>query len=191
VTLPRIAERLPKGEKGIARIEHRTPDKFSVMRAVMHGELLSQRPLATLFVRGCMVMSDGDMEWRSNSEFIYQAHGNVLIAGLGIGMVLAAILDKLKVRSVTVVEKYQDVIDLVAPHYASPKLTVICADIFDWKPLKGTLYETIYFDIWAEICEDHLAPMGKLHRRFARCLNRADASCWMGSWSQTELGRRR
>jgi len=38
-----------------------------------------------------VVMSDTDMEKRTNARFVANAHGNVLIGGLGIGMILLAI----------------------------------------------------------------------------------------------------
>jgi spermidine synthase len=97
------------------------------------------------------------------------------------------VLDKPEVESVTVIEKYQDVIDLVAPHYAHPKLTVICADIYEWTPPKGTVYDTIYFDIWPNICTDNLKDMEKLHRRFASKLNKANPHRWMDSWLKDAL----
>ena len=132
-------------------------------------------------------MSDTRYEQLTNTEVVRRAHGDVLIAGLGIGMILTRILDKPEVESVTVIEKYQDVIDLVEPHYRNPKLTVICADIYDWKPAKGTVFNCIYFDIWADQSTDCLVDMAKLHQRFKFFLDKRDDKRWMDSWNRDEL----
>jgi spermidine synthase len=171
---------IPESQIGIARIQHRTPDKLACMRAAFHGETLEQRPLATLFVNGVMMMSDGYEEHRSNSTFVWKAKGKVLIAGLGIGMVLDAILKKKEVDQIVVVEKYQDVIDLVSPYFNTPKWSWICADIFNWKPAKGEKFDTIYFDIWSDICTNNLKEISTLHQRFK---NYKAKEGWMGSWN--------
>jgi spermidine synthase len=133
------------------------------------------------------MMSDTDMEHRTNWTACNKARGKVMIAGLGLGMILTAILKKPEVESVLVVEKYQDVIDLVSPHFNSPKLSIICADILDWKPAKGMKFDAIYFDVWPDICTDNLKQINLLHHRFKYFLNRENPSCWMGSWCQELL----
>lgn len=185
---PEMAKIVPEGVIGCAEIKHRTPDKFAIMREAIQGRMLSERPLATLFVNGGVMMSDGDEEHRSNSFVVYKAHGDVLIAGLGIGMVLVPILKKKEVRSVTVIEKYAEVTAPVAPHVGSPKLKIIVADIFDWKPPKGTRYDCIYFDIWPDICEDNLKEIALLHQRFKGYKTK---SGWMGSWNHEYLKYKR
>jgi spermidine synthase len=175
---------IPEGELGIAKIKHRTPSKLDCLRSAYHGQTLEKRPLATLTVNGVLMMSDGYEEHRSNSEVVWRSKGKVLIAGLGIGMVLTEILKRKEVQSVLVIEKYQDVIDLVVHHLPSKKLSWICADIFDWKPDKGEKFDTIYFDIWPNICTDNLIEIAKLHQRF-KFYKAKDG--WMGSWNQDLL----
>lgn len=179
-----MATVLPECEKGIARIEHRTPSKFDCMRAAWHGQTLFEETMASLFVRDTLMMSDGPEEKRTNWEFVYKAKGSVFIAGLGIGMVLAEILKKKEVVSVTIVEKYQDVVDLVLPHFKDARVTCIVSDIFDYRPEKGTKYDTIYFDIWPDICTDNLEDIATLHQRFKHY---KAAGGWMGSWNQDYL----
>ncbi|MCV5648158.1 hypothetical protein OFN55_36090, partial [Escherichia coli] len=66
-----------------------------------------------------VVMSNTPMEIRTCQDFIERATGRVLINGLGLGMVLHAILQKDDVTHVTVIEKEQDVINLVAASFAT------------------------------------------------------------------------
>ena len=99
------------------------------------------------------VMSDTPMEKRTNREFVANAHGNVLIGGLGIGLILLAIQDKEDVKQITVVEKNKEVIELVGSQLQlNSKVHIVNDDVFEYKPLFK--YNTIYMDIWNYINED-------------------------------------
>jgi len=140
--------------------------------------------------RGTVMMSDTAMERDTNWDIAYRAHGDVLIGGLGLGLVLLAAQAKEEVDSITVVEIQQEIIDLVVPQLPlNEKVTVICGDILKWYPPKGVLYDIIYFDIWSAVCGDNYPVMKTLHRRFARRLRRTNPRCWMGSWRRDETER--
>lgn len=139
---------------------------------------------------GEIMMSDTEMERRTNSALLWKANGDVLIGGLGLGMVLLTVQAKEEVNSITVIEIHQEIIDLVAHQLPfSEKVSVVCGDIFEWYPPRGVKYDTIYFDIWDGICGDHYEEMKKLHRRFARRLNRENPDCWMSCWRYGETKR--
>lgn len=126
-----------------------------------------------------VIMSDTPAEMRDHIEAVIKAKGSCLINGLGIGMVLKAVLNKPEVTDVTVIELEQDVIDLVAPHYVNdPRVTIIQADAYLWQPPKEKRYSMVWHDIWDNISEDNLPLMGKLHRKYGR---KAD---WQGSWAK-------
>lgn len=137
-----------------------------------------------LSINGQLMMSDTGMERISNKPFIRNAAGHVLIAGLGIGLIIHNILDKPNVRSITVIEKYQDVIDLVSAKFTDSRITYVCVDIFNWKPEKGIKYDTIYFDIWPGICSDNLNEITTLHNRFKSFKSKGG---WMNSWMKEFL----
>lgn len=133
-----------------------------------------------------VIMSDTPDEIRDHMSFIHRATGNVLINGLGIGMVLQAVLNKPEVTHVTVIEISSDVISLVAPHYQNQfgdRLTIIENDALKYKPPKGIRYNAIWHDIWPNICTDNLEEMKILHRKYGHCCN------WQGSWSKELLKR--
>ena len=90
-----------------------------------------------------------------------------------------------KVKKVLVVEINPDVIALIGPHFTSPKLEIIEGDIFNID-IKGK-WDTIYFDIWTDICTDNLKEIRKLHNKFKFKLNRKNPNCWMSSWKVHEL----
>jgi hypothetical protein len=136
-----------------------------------------------------IVMSDTPDEIHDHLRFIQRARGDVLIAGLGLGMVLQAVARKPDVRSVFVIEQSEDVIGLVSPHYYQKpygdKIRIGLADIMTWEPPKGARWTCAWFDIWDDLCTDNLTEMAKLHRRYAR---RVDD---YGSWGHGLLKARR
>lgn len=176
---------LPEGQKGLASIKHfEVDEKFSILSS-LRREPVDPGKYCKLEVGHELMMTDTQMEQRTNAEFVRRAHGNVLIAGLGIGMIVAATIDKPEVRSITVVEKYQDVIDLVSPHF--PGIDCVCADIRSWRPATERRFNTIYFDIWPSICGDNLVEIYALERAFRKYLDRSDPDRWMASWQKAHL----
>jgi len=187
---------IPAGQHGLAKVERfeitEEDSRLSAIRSVNHpGEYVRPGKYVKLFVGNTLMMSDTTMERRTNHAFVCHAHGRVLIAGLGIGLILEAILDKPEVETVTVIEKYRDVVTLVGQHYQDKyrdKLTVITADIFKWRPIPRCMkYNVIYFDIWPDICCGSLKDMAKLHMTFSHHLDRSDPFCWMDSWQREYL----
>jgi len=122
-----------------------------------------------LMHHGTVVMSNTPDEIRDLSFFIIRAKGNILINGLGLGVMLKALLDKPEVISIAVIEISSDVINLVAPTYIGDKrLTIINADAFEWKPPKCMIYDYVWHDIWDYLCKDNLIQMAKLHRKYGK-----------------------
>lgn len=188
---PQMTTILAPQQQGVAAIEHYTVTSLeSRMSAFRPGAYCPEGTYATLRIGHTLMMSDTDMERRSNRGVVINSQGDVLIAGLGLGMILHPILARPQVRSVTVIEKYQDVIDLIRPTLPAEKLTIVCADIHHWTPEKTTQFSTIYFDIWPTINTDNLATINQLHRRFRKYLLRGGET-WMGSWMHEELKRRK
>ena len=130
---------------------------------------------------GKVIMSNTRDEIQDHMHFIRKARGNVLINGLGLGVCLKAVLEKPEVESVTVIEKSQDVIDLVSPYFDDLRLTIIHADALEYKPSRGERYDCVWHDIWDDICLDNLETMAMLHRKYGR---RCD---WQDSWKRDWL----
>lgn len=137
-----------------------------------------------LKVNGEIMMSDTGMERISNKQFIKKATGRVLIAGLGIGLIINNILRNDSITEIVVIEKHQDVIDLVSPKFNDSRLKIICADIFEWEPSKGEKFDTIYFDVWPQITTDNLTEITILHDRFKHFKAK---NGWMNSWMKEYL----
>jgi spermidine synthase len=184
-TFPNMADLIPPSSLGVATIEHYEVTKMDAMMATIRGMYTETGKVAILKVNGATFMFDTQHERRSNSQIVWEAKGDVLIAGLGLGMILHPILANDKVSSVTMIEKYQDVIDLIRPTLPfSSKLTLVCADIFKWKPQPKVKWDVIYFDIWADMCTDHLKEIAQLHQRFKFYKRKGG---WMDSWGRDEM----
>lgn len=191
---------IPEGESGIARVDHfeigDEEIRFSVLRSLFNngrGVPLEKGIYARLMVGGRLMMSDTTEERSSNKEAVANACGDVLIAGLGLGMVLIPILEKEDVATVKVVEKFRDVIDLIGDKVKEAvgdnarKLTIVEGDIFSWKPPRGEKYDAIYFDIWPNIGSSNLKDMKKLHDKFR---SRKRRGGWMESWNRKVIIKR-
>jgi len=179
-TIPFVT--VPEGASGEWRVERFTVSDDDVR---LHNICASFRPggrsmLAgtyTRLIRGrTLVMSDTRAEKRDHIGFVRRACGDVLINGLGLGMVCGAVLRKPDVTSVTVVELSSDVISLVGASY--PEATIVHADAMTWRPPSGVRYGAVWHDVWDDICEDNLPEMKTLHRRYGR------RAAWQGSWAR-------
>lgn len=118
-------------------------------------------------VEACF-MSDTPAEYRDAAWFITMARGDLLISGLGLGMVIKALLLKPEVTSITVLELSEDVIKLVAPSYSDPRLRIIHADCRTWKPDRR--FDYAWHDIWGDVSTDDLPEMQFLRRRYAKAM---------------------
>jgi hypothetical protein len=130
------------------------------------------------------MMDDSPMERHTHSEFLANAHGHVLVGGLGLGMVTAGLLRKKSVVSVTVLDINQDVIDLVGPHIqflaTDKELRIILADVNSYIPDRD--YDSVWMDIWPTRNPDNLAEMEKLKTRYA-------SAKVVGCWYENELSK--
>lgn len=182
IRLKDIRVNVPEGSSGDWHIEKfsvsKEDSKFDQLRSIFNG---SSRYVSegtyTRIRRGIKtIMSDTPDEIKDHYSPINSAKGEVLIAGLGLGVVIQGIylrntLDRIK--KITVIEKSKDVINLVGDHYKKKlgdKIEIINDDIYDWKIPKDQKFDYCWFDIWDNICTDNLEGIKKLKYKFRyRC----------------------
>lgn len=195
---PLMKDIIPEGQSGEYAIEHYNipEDKahLAVTMATYSRDYLGRKIFAGDFCKlthgDSIIMSDSGGERYSNTEIVRVAQGNILFAGLGIGMVLCAVLPKPEVKSVTVVELSLDVCHLVLPHLAKylgnhiTKLRVAQDDIFSYIPDRK--YNVIYFDIWSDYSGDTYEETKVLHRRYSKYLDRTNGY-YMNSWMRWHM----
>jgi spermidine synthase len=135
-------------------------------------------------------MTDLYDEWWTQRRAIEEARrrgGNVLITGLGLGLIVESMLrpEDSPIESVTVVERSADVIRLVAPHFLSrygDRLLVVEADAFDWRPRTGERFSVVWHDIWPNPLDPRIFPeIDRLHRRYE------NFCAWQWSWPSDYL----
>lgn len=168
-----MAELLEPKQIGLAKLEKYTMPQFY---CDMYGT--PNQEYVRLWVDGEMMMSNTAMEERTSLGFVNNANGDVLICGLGIGLVIIPLLEDDNVKSITVVEKYQDVIDCVLPQIKpydkQNKLNVICADCFEYTTKER--FDTIFIDIWAninsDIYEEEMKPLKNKYKRYLKAEKR-------------------
>ncbi len=170
---------IPEVSHGTVAIEKFSVSKESSDISLLRRSFVPPGNYTRLLVNGGIMMSDTPQEMRDPSGLLRHPKGHVLINGLGLGCCLKIVLAMPEVTDVTVVEKNQDVIDIVAPHF--PEAEILHEDAFDWSPPKGNRFGAVWHDIWPDICLDNLSEMHRLHRKYGRRTE------WQGSWSRDRL----
>jgi len=162
------------------------------MRLAFQGRSCAPGTYTRLTIDGALWMSDTSAEKRdhwSPVSAMRQLEGDVLIHGLGLGLVVAAAI-RLG-HSVDVVEQDQRVIDAVGPSMEAlaAEHGVECrihhGDAYTYQFPKGQTWAVAWHDIWLDLCVDNLDEMAKLHRRYGRRVE------WQGSWGRELLRRER
>jgi len=162
--------------------------KWENLKFLMNGSYSSRvepGEYVTLYMNGQVMMSDTQFEKRTCWEIVEKGHGDILIAGLGIGVIVHNLLKKKEVKSITVIENNLDLIGIVEPKFKHKKLTIIYDDIFKYKDKmqKDEKYDCIWFDIWPTMDTDNLVDIKKLHNMFKFKLRR-NRNHFMESWSK-------
>lgn len=95
------------------------------------------------------VMADSIIEIADNLPFVAKAYGDVLITGLGLGIVPHMLVDKPNVDKIVIIEKTSEVVDIVTPHLPAADITVVVSDAFTYTPKQQ--FDCAWHDIWTTI----------------------------------------
>lgn len=185
---------LPEGDSpGYRVLVHRVQIRAPEIRAMREANVPYARRtprvgdiVTRLIVDGDVMMSDAPCEQLGSLPALQKARGCVLIAGLGLGMLPRALLEKPEVSRVTVIEKDADVIGLVHPHLPRRRLRVVHADAFEWLPRERERFDTIWLDIWPHVTPKNLIEIGKLRAQWSPYLAPGG---WLGAWLEKQLLR--
>lgn len=93
-------------------------------------------------------MSTTAWEQGTHNQLLEESYGDVLCAGLGLGLDPWILKDKENVTSIDVIESEPDVINLVASHIAHPKISVIEDRVLHHLETTNKLYDYVWFDIF-------------------------------------------
>lgn len=143
---------LPEGTSGNFEIKHytnQTTENNWEQYLTMKNE--SAEEYTVLLKDGCLmpIMQDSYAEYAEHQWLWDNATGDVLIGGLGIGLVHQKLMDNPDVTSVTIVENSQDVIDLVWEHCVKDDtFNLVVADIETWVIPEDSNWDVAWFDTW-------------------------------------------
>jgi hypothetical protein len=182
---------VPEGELDGMKVERFTihPDSTGNLReAIRSGRGTKPGVYTKLTGDGNFWMSDTDAEKRDHLEPLWKVQSlearRVLLNGLGLGMVLGAVLSFGHVERVDVVERDERVIGLVGPHcLRDSRVRIHHADAFEQakKWPKGTRWDVGWSDIWSDYSTDDLPQMETLNRSYGRRCS------WHRCWMQDVL----
>lgn len=136
-------------------------------------------PIVTLEQGGLVWMPDTPFEQEGVKPAIPLARGDVLISGLGIGLLPMLIRNKPEVKSIDIVEVNGDVIKMIYDQIWHHKMNMIQGDL--WKYLKTTekRYDFIHIDIWGNI----IAPIIEIDKAVEMATpllkEEGDIRCWL------------
>lgn len=119
------------------------------------------------------------------------ARGHVLIGGLGLGAVAHLMLKQPKVKSVTVIEREPELIELVRP-FIDKNIDVLQADLHEYVKTitHRKQYDFAFFDIWQSTGEwtwqTHVVPLrravrGKIRKVFCWQEDEMQGQLWQGA----------
>jgi len=115
---------------------------------------LEQEPVVCLSNKSneC-IMSSNLFERLTNQNFINSVKGDVIIFGLGLGLILFPLLEDEEINSITVIDNSIDIINTIGPiiknYDVNDKLTIINGDVFTYyQQLNDAKFDVAYFDYW-------------------------------------------
>jgi len=139
-------------------------------------------------VDGKAMMSDLETETITNQKFLDNVKGDVLIFGLGLGLIVFPILLDESIRTIDIVEIDTGLIEyvgnIIKKEYKFDKVNIINADLRDYHNVISKNYDTIYFDIWEFVGETEIEEINQLHKTYLPFLNK---NGWMDSWRSEKM----
>ena len=150
--MSRIQVSIPEGISGDYEVAHYTDETTDNMWQVYLSMKNETHDSHTVLLKaGCdmPIMQDSEAEYNEHQWLWDNATGDVLIGGLGLGMVHQPLIDNPNVTSVTIVELEQDVVDLVWDDCEKDEtFSVVMADFETWTPPEGSSFDTVWGDTW-------------------------------------------
>lgn len=161
---------------GSVHIEQKTFEGID-FRGAFEGRAIEPGTYTVMWIDHVLMMSDTPAELLDHLGFVEQAHGRVLVGGLGLGCVVRGLLAKSNVDEVVVLELSKDVIEAVGSKFNDPRLRIVQADVFEWLPEADEKFAYCWMDIWPTISGDDYKAHLKVKQRFKPFVS-TKVRCW-------------
>lgn len=132
-----------------------------------------------------ILMTNSEFEILTNKYFLDNATGDVLILGLGLGLVVLPLLNDPSITSITIIEKELDIINFIGNKILeldiNKKVSILHGDAFFYHDvMTEERFDYIYVDFWADINENSLLEMDLLTNNYTSFLKNeySKLTCW-------------
>ena len=116
-------------------------------------------PVKSLQVGRKTWMVDDPPHWWAMEEHATIYRGHVVVAGLGLGLIVHALVACPGVERITVVETEPDVITLVQPHLPlSGKVEIVAGDFWDWEGRPDGVFYDLFVGDGSTLAAEASAP---------------------------------
>ena len=121
-------------------------------------------------------MVDNPPHWWSMQDYSANSLGRVLVAGLGLGLVTGELLNNVDVDSITVIERNEDVIGLIAPFLPEAidvEFEILEKDFYGFINETDKIFDRIIIDLWVtgsaeetmRVYNDEVRPLAHYMRK--------------------------
>ena len=143
-------------------------------------------PITSLYIDGQQWMIDDVLHWTGMRRFGEMAEGDVLVGGLGLGLVTQALIDNPKVNSITIIERNRDVINLISKYIAwamvdkGKSVEIMNEDYLSWivKSFEMKHFDYAILDFWVGKGDRHKLVEMQVYADFTNQLFQ-DAKVWI------------
>jgi len=116
-------------------------------------------PVTSLKISGKQWMVDDPLHYEGMKLLAINSKGNVLVGGLGLGLVIHELAKNPDVKRIDVAEINPDVIELIKPLIPDKKVRIMNKNVFSEDFLKED-YDTVILDLWMKAKEEESKKIG-------------------------------
>lgn len=114
----------------------------------LYFEVTKQIQIINLKISGDVVMVDDPLHWIGMKRIAEACYGNVLIGGLGLGIILHHLKNNNKVTKIVVCEIDRDVIELISSFLPDDlRVMILCKDVFTIPDESIKSFDVIVLDV--------------------------------------------
>jgi hypothetical protein len=168
---------IPSGNSGVWTVDSKMADQEEAALHNLRQKMSEQRRfvepgvIKRLMCNNNIVMSNSLSELVDHDELMIKARGNILITGLGLGIIAFMLSRNPKVHSIMIIEQSSDVIKLIFPtlkKWAGCAIQVKQGNAFDYYKLLKTekFFNYGWHDIWPTLGNENLPEMDDLEKKY-------------------------
>lgn len=141
-----------------------------------------------LFKNDELIMTSTEFELLTNKPFLDVSFGDILIFGLGLGMIIYPLLEDSSIHSITVIEKEQELINYIGDKIKEKdnnnKVSFVLGDVYDYHEVMSNdkKYDVIFFDYWHNLTMNNIDELENIKNNY-RIFLKNDTSVIM-SWCE-------